>query len=116
MSERRGRTAAEQAAKAAANRTAGRRKKPAAKPGGKSSSPAAAKAAPGAVGNESAEPRRPRSPLAAPDAESQPQDRGLRRAIFLAELAEAKELRKRVAPRRARAAELHARLLRTFRY
>lgn len=115
MSERRGRTAAEQAAKAAANRTAGRRK-PAAKPGGKSPASAAAKAAPGAAGNESAEPRRPRSPLAAPDAESQPQDRGLRRAIFLAELAEAKELRKRVAPRRARAAELHARLLRTFRY
>lgn len=45
-----------------------------------------------------------------------PQDRGVRRAVFLAELAEAKELRKRVAPRRARAAELHARLLRTFRY
>jgi hypothetical protein len=45
-----------------------------------------------------------------------PQERGLRRAIFLAELAEARELRKRVAPRRARAAELHARLLRTFRY
>ncbi len=48
--------------------------------------------------------------------EPQAQDRGLRRAIFLAELAEAKELRRRVAPRRARAAELHARLLRTFRY
>lgn len=47
---------------------------------------------------------------------AEPQDRGLRRAIFLAELAEAKELRKRVAPRKARAAELHARLLRTFRY
>ena len=46
----------------------------------------------------------------------QPQDRGVRRAVFLAELAEAKELRKRVAPRKARAAELHARLLRTFRY
>jgi hypothetical protein len=43
-------------------------------------------------------------------------DRGLRRAMFLAELAEARELRRRVAPRRARAAELHARLLRTFRY
>ncbi len=48
-----------------------------------------------------------------PDA---PQERGMRRAIFLAELAEARELRKRVAPRRARAQELHARLLRTFRY
>jgi hypothetical protein len=45
-----------------------------------------------------------------------PRDRGLRRAMFLAELAEARELRRRVAPRRARAAELHARLLRTFRY
>ena len=44
------------------------------------------------------------------------QDRNLRRAVFLAELAEAKELRKRVAPRKARHAELHARLLRTFRY
>ncbi|HET9168606.1 MAG TPA: hypothetical protein VFN97_04185 [Actinospica sp.] len=44
------------------------------------------------------------------------QDRTLRRAVFLAELAEAKELRKRVAPRKARHAELHARLLRTFRY
>jgi hypothetical protein len=44
------------------------------------------------------------------------QERGLRRAIFLAELAEARELRKRVAPRRARAQEMHARLLRTFRY
>jgi hypothetical protein len=46
----------------------------------------------------------------------QGRDRGLRRALFLAELAEARELRRRVAPRRARAAELHARLLRTFRY
>lgn len=42
--------------------------------------------------------------------------RRLRRARFLAELAEARELRKRVAPRRTRAAELHARVLRTFRY
>ena len=60
--------------------------------------------------------RSPRTPLSTPGTEPQPQDRGLRRAIFLAELAEAKELRRRVAPRRARAAELHARLLRTFRY
>jgi hypothetical protein len=45
-----------------------------------------------------------------------PRDRGLRRAMFLAELSEARELRRRVAPRRARVAELHARLLRTFRY
>lgn len=43
-------------------------------------------------------------------------DRRLRRARFLAELTEARELRKRVAPRRARTAEFHARLLRTFRY
>lgn len=51
-----------------------------------------------------------------PGAGGEQRDRGLRRAIFLAELAEARELRRRVAPRRARAAELHARLLRTFRY
>jgi hypothetical protein len=43
-------------------------------------------------------------------------ERRLRRARFLAELAEARELRKRVMPRRTRNAELHARLLRTFRY
>ena len=43
-------------------------------------------------------------------------ERRLRRAQFLADLAEARELRKRVAPRRARAAELHAKVLRTFRY
>lgn len=43
-------------------------------------------------------------------------ERRTRRARFLAELDEARELRKRVAPRRARAAELQARVLRTFRY
>jgi hypothetical protein len=43
-------------------------------------------------------------------------DRRVRRARFLADLAEARELRKRVAPRKARAAELQARVLRTFRY
>jgi hypothetical protein len=43
-------------------------------------------------------------------------ERRVRRARFLAELDEARELRKRVAPRRARAAELQARVLRTFRY
>ena len=42
--------------------------------------------------------------------------RDKRRAQFLAELAEAKALRARVAPRRARLQELHQRLLRTFRY
>ena len=120
MSERRG-TAAEQAAMAgAAKRTAGRRK-PTAKGGSKPAGSAAAKPAASAAGRPArpagpAEPQPPRSPLSAPGTEPQPQDRGLRRAIFLAELAEAKELRRRVAPRRARAAELHARLLRTFRY
>jgi len=43
-------------------------------------------------------------------------ERRVRRARFLAELDEARELRKRVTPRRTRAAELHARVLRTFRY
>ena len=126
MSERRSVTAAEQAAGAtAAKRTAGRRK-PTAKGGSKpaAASASAKPAAPG-IGRraveptgpaESAERQVPHSPLTAPGAEPRPQDRGLRRAIFLAELAEAKELRRRVAPRRARAAELHARLLRTFRY
>jgi hypothetical protein len=42
--------------------------------------------------------------------------RDKRRAQFLAELAEARALRARVAPRRARMQELHQRLLRTFRY
>ena len=56
-----------------------------------------------------------KSPSAA-DTPRQAEDRNLRRAVFLAELAEAKELRKRVAPRKTRAAELHAKLLRTFRY
>ena len=50
------------------------------------------------------------------DATDPERDRRLRRARFLAELAEARELRKRVTPRRTRAAELHARVLRTFRY
>lgn len=89
MSERRG-TGAEQASKRATTRA-------------RSAENAASR---NAASTESAksEPTRP------------PQDRGVRRAVFLAELAEAKELRKRVAPRKARAAELHARLLRTFRY
>jgi hypothetical protein len=43
-------------------------------------------------------------------------ERQLRRTRFLADLKEARELRRRVAPRRARTAEMHARLLRTFRY
>jgi hypothetical protein len=56
-------------------------------------------------------------PAAASDPDTDPErERRLRRARFLAELAEARELRKRVTPRRTRAAELHARVLRTFRY
>jgi hypothetical protein len=120
MSERRS-TAAQQAAKAAAAKRTVARRKPTAKGGSKpagsgSGSAKSAAAAAGGRSADAAEPCAPRSPLSAPDAERQPQDRGVRRAIFLAELAEAKELRRRVAPRRARAAELHARVLRTFRY
>jgi hypothetical protein len=55
-------------------------------------------------------------PAESADAKDPERDRRLRRARFLAELAEARELRKRVTPRRTRAAELHARVLRTFRY
>ena len=124
MSERSGTTATEATAKAAAaaKRTPARRK-PTPKAGSKpAKSPAPAKQAASATGRRPAEPADqqeqipPHSPLTAPGTEVKPQDRSLRRAIFLAELAEAKELRRRVAPRRARAAELHARLLRTFRY
>ena len=50
------------------------------------------------------------------DPDDPERERRIRRARFLAELAEARELRKRVAPRRARSAEMHARLFRTFRY
>lgn len=43
-------------------------------------------------------------------------DRRRRRAVFLRELAEARELRKRVAPRRSRRARIHEALrMRTFR-
>jgi hypothetical protein len=120
MNERRGAaTEGTAKAKAAAKRTAGRRK-PTAKGGSKpTGSPASAKPAASGAGRRSAEQGErqvPHSPLTAPGTEPQQQDRGLRRAIFLAELAEAKELRRRVALRRARAAELHARVLRTFRY
>lgn len=59
----------------------------------------------------------PRTTASDPDSTSDSErERRLRRARFLAELAEARELRKRVTPRRTRAAELHARVLRTFRY
>lgn len=122
MDERRG-AATEGTAKAAAAKRTAARRKPTPKGGAKPvAGPASAKPAGSGsgAGRRSAEPgerqQAPRSPLSAPGTEPQQQDRGLRRAIFLAELAEAKELRRRVAPRRARAAELHARLLRTFRY
>ena len=65
------------------------------------------------VPDQAGRPPRPVEPEPAADPE---RDRRLRRARFLAELAEARELRKRVTPRRTRAAELHARVLRTFRY
>lgn len=43
-------------------------------------------------------------------------DRRRRRALFLRDLAEARELRKRVTPRRSRRERLHAALrMRTFR-
>jgi hypothetical protein len=61
--------------------------------------------------------QQPQSGQSAPMTRAQAErERRLRRARFLADLAEAKELRKRVTPRRTRNAELHARLLRTFRY
>jgi hypothetical protein len=110
MGERRGTRRTEETGKKGAPRSPGTRRKPGAKSGGAKPSSAAA-------------PKSPISPSyeAAKDADrpgegGEERDRGLRRALFLAELAEARELRRRVAPRRARAAELHARLLRTFRY
>jgi len=119
MSERRTARAAEDAASAAIpKRTAAARRKPTPKGGAKRAAAAGQPSSPPVqapverVAGPLAQPTGPR-PLAQP---TDPHDRGLRRAIFLAELAEARELRKRVAPRRARAAELHARLLRTFRY
>ncbi|WNI16506.1 hypothetical protein [Actinacidiphila sp. ITFR-21] len=53
--------------------------------------------------------------------ESGPDDRGLerrrRRAVFLRELNEARELRDRVQPRRARAARMRQQMrMRTFRW
>ena len=96
--------------RAGAQRAPASRRKPAGKGGGRPASGVTA-------------PKSPISPTyeAGQDAQRpgegvEQRDRGLRRAMFLAELAEARELRRRVAPRRARAAELHARLLRTFRY
>ncbi|WP_405645839.1 hypothetical protein [Streptomyces sp. NBC_00019] len=55
-----------------------------------------------------------------PNQESQPEtdaERRRRRAQFLRDLAEARELRDRVQPRRAKAARLrHAMRMRTFRW
>lgn len=78
----------------------------------KSDAPRSADNADAAASSPSPSPSSP-SPSSAEDRE---RDRRVRRARFLAELDEARELRKRVAPRRARAAELEARVLRTFRY
>jgi len=51
------------------------------------------------------------------DTPESPADRRRRRARFLRELAEARELRDRVQPRRAKAARLrHAMRMRTFRW
>ncbi|MFD6323464.1 hypothetical protein ACFWOL_11470 [Streptomyces sp. NPDC058442] len=52
-----------------------------------------------------------------PGADETEAERRQRRARFLRELAEAKELRNRVQPRRAKAARLrHAMRMRTFRW
>jgi hypothetical protein len=107
MSERRTARGAEETGKTGAQRSSAPRRKPSAKGGAKQ--PAAAPKSPISPTYESGQ-----DPAGADGGDAP--DRGLRRAMFLAELAEARELRRRVAPRRARAAELHARLLRTFRY
>ncbi|HEU5355299.1 MAG TPA: hypothetical protein VFU65_12595 [Actinocrinis sp.] len=72
--------------------------------------------APKSDASRSADNPTPPSSSSPSSAEDRERDRRVRRARFLADLAEARELRKRVAPRRARAAELQARVLRTFRY
>ncbi|MGW1157678.1 hypothetical protein ACWD5Q_12905 [Streptomyces sp. NPDC002513] len=52
-----------------------------------------------------------------PEAQEPDAERRRRRALFLRELAEARELRDRVQPRRAKAARLrHALRMRTFRW
>ena len=141
MSERRRSRGAEEPKKAGAQRAPASRRKAAA-----NSAPTAkggvAKAGPGKPGAGKPSPGKggagvkggaqqapanaPKSPIsptyesgadpAQPGEVVEERDRGLRRAMFLAELAEARELRRRVAPRRAKAQEMHARLLRTFRY
>jgi hypothetical protein len=111
MSERRTARGAEETGKKGAQRSSGPRRKPAAKGGAKPAGAASAPKSPISPTYESGQ-----DAAARPGEDGEQRDRGLRRAMFLAELAEARELRRRVAPRRARAAELHARLLRTFRY
>ena len=59
--------------------------------------------------------------MAEPDEPGTPEERGVerrrRRAMFLRELNEAKELRERVQPRRARAARMRQQMrMRTFRW
>ncbi|MFH9038576.1 hypothetical protein ACH4FA_04310 [Streptomyces sp. NPDC017966] len=57
------------------------------------------------------------SPRGAPNPAETEAERRRRRARFLRELAEARELRDRVQPRRAKAARLrHAMRMRTFRW
>ncbi|MEV6023057.1 hypothetical protein [Streptomyces sp. NPDC052036] len=52
-----------------------------------------------------------------PEAQEPDDERRRRRALFLRELTEARELRDRVRPRRAKAARLrHAMRMRTFRW
>ncbi|WP_055494522.1 hypothetical protein [Streptomyces sp. TP-A0356] len=52
-----------------------------------------------------------------PEAQETDTERRRRRAVFLRELAEARELRNRVQPRRAKAERLrHAMRMRTFRW
>ncbi|MFF7476169.1 hypothetical protein [Streptomyces sp. NPDC008092] len=61
-------------------------------------------------------PERPDRPYGAPEGETEA-ERRRRRARFLRELAEARALRDRVQPRRAKTARLrHAMRMRTFRW
>ena len=113
MAERPARRRLEDKTGGSAPRASGTRRKPGGQGGGRSA------AAPGPAAKSPISPgygTEPESRRAEEEKRDVPRDRGLRRAMFLVELAEARELRRRVAPRRARAAELHARLLRTFRY
>ncbi|MET8473989.1 hypothetical protein ABZY90_18570 [Streptomyces sp. NPDC006422] len=60
--------------------------------------------------------RRPETAGAVPDEETDA-ERRRRRAVFLRELTEARELRARVQPRRARAARMRQQMrMRTFRW